>query len=260
MSAETPAVWLVFPCYNEAVRLPVGPIASFLRAHPGVTACLVDDGSEDGTREILDQLAAACPAQVVVLGDRTRTGKAEAVRQGIRLGLARSPAEFLGYWDADLATPLTEVDLLSAALAESPARLATIGARVKRLGTRITRSLIRHYLGRVFATFASIVLRLPVYDSQCGAKLFRRDAADVAFAEPFVSAWLFDVEVIARIRNHFGMEGALRQILEVPLDEWTHVDGSKLRPRHYLAAPLELWRIARRYNGRRAETPRRHRS
>lgn len=240
-------IWLVVPCYNEAVRLPAKTIETFLRTHPDVTVCLVDDGSADGTRTVLEGLAGVCPDQVVVLGDRARTGKAEAVRQGVLLG-TQSGASLFGYWDADLSTPLSELDLLSNALAASPDRIAAIGSRVKRLGTNITRSLVRHYLGRVFATFASITLRLPVYDSQCGAKLFRRDAAEIAFAEPFVSSWLFDVEVLARLRNHFGAEGALRHILEVPLGEWTHVDGSKLRPRHYVVAPLELLRIARRYN------------
>jgi dolichyl-phosphate beta-glucosyltransferase len=240
-------IWLVVPCYNEAVRLPSAAIETFLGDHPDVTICLVDDGSNDGTRAVLERVAGACPGQVVVLADRANTGKAEAVRQGVLRG-AQSGAALFGYWDADLSTPLSELDLLSGAMVESPDRIAAIGSRVKRLGTNITRSLVRHYLGRVFATFASITLRLPVYDSQCGAKLFRRDAAEVAFADPFVSSWLFDVEVLARLRNHFGADGALRQILEVPLGEWKHVDGSKLKPRHYVAAPLELWRIARRYN------------
>lgn len=248
-------IWMVVPCYNESTRLPSDAIDTFLRTHPDVTVCLVDDGSDDGTRAVLDRVEAAWLGQVVVLGDRVRTGKAEAVRQGIQLGLLRSQASLFGYWDADLSTPLSELDLLRGALEASPHRIAAIGSRVKRLGTNITRSMVRHYLGRVFATFASITLRLPVYDSQCGAKLFRRDAADIAFAEPFVSAWLFDVEVIARLRNHIGAKQASRQILEVPLGEWTHVDGSKLRLRHYVAAPLELWRIGRRYNRAGGATP-----
>ncbi len=243
-----PTVWLVVPCYNEEARLPVTAIDVFLRSHADVAICLVDDGSRDGTPGVLDAVAAEFPGQVTVLTCPGNQGKAEAVRLGILHGLSQSRAAIFGYWDADLSTPLSEVDLLMRTLDARDDSIAALGCRVRRLGAAITRSAVRHYLGRVFATFASITLRLPVYDSQCGAKLFRRDAAETAFAEPFVSAWLFDVEVLARLRNQFGAEAALRHILEVPLGEWTHVDGSKLRPRHYIAAPLELWRIARRYN------------
>jgi glycosyltransferase involved in cell wall biosynthesis len=218
-----------------------------------VTLCLVDDGSSDGTRRVLEDVARTSPGRVVVLTGRARTGKAEAVRHGILHGLSHSEAGLLGYWDADMATPLAELDVLMSACTTD--RIAAIGSRVKRLGTRITRSLVRHYLGRTFATFASITLRLPVYDSQCGAKVFRRDAAAAGFTDAFLTKWLFDVEILARLRNRYGLEGVAQAIIEVPLNEWTHVGGSKLRLRHYLIAPLDLWRIARAYNhglGRRS--------
>lgn len=242
------AVWVVVPCYNEAARLPVAAIEAHLQAHRDVELCLVDDGSRDGTRALLDRIAAAHPEQVTVLACDGNRGKAEAVRLGVLAGLARSSAPLLGYWDADLSTPLNEIDHLARALDAREQAIAATGCRLKRLGADVTRSMVRHYVGRVFATFASIVLRLPVYDSQCGAKLFRRDAARIAFADAFASNWLFDVEVLARLRNHVGIDRMLRDVLEVPLQTWTHVGGSKLRLRHYLKAPLELARIARRYN------------
>lgn len=243
-----PAVWVVVPCYNEAARLPVAAIEAHLARHPDVGMCLVDDGSRDGTGAALDGIATTYPSQVIVLASDGNRGKAEAVRMGVLAGLARSAAPRLGYWDADLSTPLSEIDLLTGALDAREGSIAAIGSRVKRLGADVTRSAVRHYLGRVFATFASITLRLPVYDSQCGAKLFCRDAARIAFTEPFESRWLFDVEVLARLRNHYGVDRMLRDVLEVPLQTWTHLDGSKLRLRYYLTAPLALARIARRYN------------
>ncbi len=245
-----PTVWLVVPCYNEEARLPVTAIDAFLRSHPGVAICLVDDGSRDGTRAVLDAVAAGFPGQVTVLACQGNQGKAEAVRLGVLHGLSESRAAIFGYWDADVSTPLSEVDLLVRILDARDDNIAALGCRVKRLGADITRSAVRHYLGRVFATFTSITLRLPVYDSQCGAKLFRRDAAVIAFTEHFESQWLFDVEILARLRNHFGADRVLQSILEVPLQAWTHRDGSKLRARHYILAPLDLWRIARRYNTR----------
>ena len=245
-----PTAWVVVPCYNEEARVPVAAIDAFLRSHADVHICLVDDGSRDGTRRVLDAIASGFPAQVTVLACRGNQGKAEAVRLGVLHGLSHSQAGMFGYWDADLSTPLGEIDLLLRTMEARADSIAAMGCRVKRLGADITRSAVRHYLGRVFATFASITLRLAVYDSQCGAKLFRREAAVIAFTERFESQWLFDVEILARLRNHFGTPRVLQSIVEVPLQVWTHLEGSKLRARHYVLAPLDLWRIARRYNKR----------
>ncbi|MDQ3168760.1 MAG: glycosyltransferase [Acidobacteriota bacterium] len=248
-----PTAWVVVPCYNEEARLPVAAIDAFLRSHADIHICLVDDGSRDGTRRVLDAIAAGFPAQVTVLACRGNQGKAEAVRLGVLHGLhglPHSQATMFGYWDADLSTPLGEIDLLVRTMDARADGIAAMGCRVKRLGADIKRSAVRHYLGRVFATFASITLRLAVHDSQCGAKLFRREAAAIAFKDPFESQWLFDVEILARLRNHFSAERVRQNVIEVPLQVWTHLDGSKLRARHYVLAPLELWRIARRYNRR----------
>ena len=98
-------------------------------------------------------------------------GKAEAVRTGLLRCLADG-AEITGYFDADLATPPEEMIRLVRTLQEREATVA-LAARVALLGTRIERSHLRHYLGRVFATIASLILRIRVYDTQCGAKAFR---------------------------------------------------------------------------------------
>ena len=98
------------------------------------------------------------------------------------------------------------------------------------LGRSVRRNLARHYVGRVFATFAAAVLRLPIYDTECGAKLFRVNDDTVAlFQEPFVSGWIFDVEIIARmLRARRGTDRPpVREILfEHPLMVWHDVKGS----------------------------------
>jgi hypothetical protein len=88
---------------------------------------------------------------------------------------------------------------------------------------------------------------LPVYDSQCGAKVFRSDVINVLFADPFVTQWLFDVEILVRLRNHLGSERFLKSAVEVPLTEWQEVGGSKLKLAHMARVPLELLRIRRKY-------------
>ncbi len=120
-----------------------------------------------------------------------------------------------------------------------------MGARVKLLGRDIQRLAARHYAGRVFATAASIVLGLGVYDTQCGAKLFRSASpfAD-AFREPFRSRWIFDVEVLERCVRRLGPSAAAARIYEFPLQRWHHARGSKLMPRHVLRAAWDLLLIA----------------
>ena len=113
---------------------------------------------------------------------------------------------YVGYWDADLATPLEESTACIAWRPAGPASRSCWGcgsiAWVRRCTSR--RSGITP--GRVFATFASLVLGLPVYDTQCGAKLVHAPIVPQLFGEPFSSRWIFDVEVLARLRNLIGAE------------------------------------------------------
>jgi hypothetical protein len=125
-----------------------------------------------------------------------------------------------------------------------------IGSRVKLLGRHIERRPSRHYLGRFFATAASAVLGLAVYDTQCGAKLFRASSAISFFQQPFCSRWIFDVEIIARlIQARRGKESRQPEqvIYEVPLLAWKDIPGSKLKYSDFVRAAWELLRIRNRY-------------
>jgi glycosyltransferase involved in cell wall biosynthesis len=243
-----PDVCVVMPCFNEERRLKGEEILGFLREHPNVAICFVDDGSSDGTRTTLDALKERSPQSVHVLGLPINGGKAEAVRKGILHAAATRQFRLIGYWDADLSTPLPELDAMILAFDADPRRMLAMGSRVRRLGANIRRSALRRYIGRVFSTLASVMLRLPVYDSQCGAKVVRADLADLLFGDPFLTRWLFDVEVMARLRNHLGTDLALCAMAEVPLTNWAEVGGSKLRLVHMMRAPLELLRLAAHYN------------
>ena len=240
-------VCLVIPCYNEARRLPTREILDFLTTNPWLTVCLVDDGSSDGTREVLEALNRERPDRVMVLPVEVNGGKAEAVRQGVLHVSRASRSELIGYWDADLSTPLSELAGMISVFEHQPASRFVMGSRVRRLGSKIKRRAIRRYLGRVFSTLASVILDLPIYDSQCGAKLFRRELAEVLFAERFMTRWLFDVEILARLIGQFGQEEVRRTTVEVPLSAWREVGGSKLRVAHMLEAPFELLKIRARY-------------
>ena len=241
---------IVVPCWNEARRLPVARFRSLLAAEPDVGFVFVDDGSTDGTRAQLRALEKETPERVRVLGLDENGGKAAAVRRGVLEALGSEP-HFVGYWDADLATPLDMISEFRRVLETRTEREIVMAARVHLLGRRIQRGLLRHYLGRAAATLISVALDLRVYDTQCGAKLFRNGPhLPELFREPFLSSWLFDVEILARrisLERRSGGTPVRDVICEYPIPEWTDVAGSKLRPRAYLRAALDLVRIRYRY-------------
>jgi dolichyl-phosphate beta-glucosyltransferase len=243
---------VVVPCFNEAARLPEADFAAFLESSPDVDLLFVNDGSTDQTEAILQRLAERYPKSCRVRSLGVNRGKAEAVRDGICAVFDTQPrARYVGFWDADLATSLDAIPCLASVLDERPEVQMVFGARVKLLGRSIERSSLRHYPGRVFATVVSILLRLSVYDTQCGAKLFRAtDEVAALFAEPFATRWIFDVEILARFiqaRRRAGEPDVARLIYEYPLEQWKDIAGSKLGPADFALAIADLARIYTRY-------------
>ncbi|MDR1989671.1 MAG: glycosyltransferase family 2 protein [Acidobacteriaceae bacterium] len=236
-------VCLVVPCFDEAKRLPRAAFATFLDVHPAFAICFVDDGSRDGTRALLDTMCAERPEQISVTALPVNGGKAAAVRAGMLAVASQRVARVIGYWDADLSTPLDEAERLLAALDADPACAVALGSRVKRAGAAVERRLVRHLLGRLFATLATLTVGLSVYDSQCGAKLFRASVVPRLFEAPFTTRWLFDLELLVRLQQ---AGASLGTAVEVPLGAWREVGGSKLKIRDMLAVPFLLLQIRRR--------------
>lgn len=238
---------VVVPCFNEEHRLPVERLRSFAADGMRVEFLLVDDGSTDGTWHLLESLCRDDPSRFSCLKLPENSGKAEAVRSGILAAASRKP-DYLGFWDADLATPLTELGGFLEVFAERPEIDLVMAARVRLLGRSISRNPARHYVGRVGATLISSSLGLAVYDTQCGAKLFRASDEIVAlFAEPFLSRWLFDVEIIARLVRQRGRDAAALAIYELPIMEWHDVKGSKVKSTDFFRALKDLAKIRRAY-------------
>ena len=223
---------------------------AFAASRPEVRLQFVDDGSTDGTPEILARIRAASAAPVDLIRLPVNQGKASAVREGILAGLRLEP-RLVGFWDADLSTPLAAVDDFLALAAKRPDIDIILGSRVMLMGRDIRREAWRHYLGRVFATGVSLSLGLPVYDTQCGAKVLRANEATAAlFAAPFHSPWIFDVELLARylaLPAAPGEPARRDRIYELAVPVWHHVRGSKLRTADFLRAAFELLYIHRAY-------------
>lgn len=234
MSTAVARVVVVIPCFNEARRLDLRALDE-LRAG-GVEPLIVDDGSTDTTAALVE----AAGHRVL---RRSWGGKGEAVRAGLRQAIDDGAA-VSGWLDADFATSPAEWLRLLDVLRTRDDVTMVLGSRVAHLGATIERNPARHYLGRVFATAASMTLGVPVYDTQCGAKVLRvNDAVRAVVDRPFTTTWAFDVEFLQRLlQSGVGPEA----LLEVPLRAWRDVDGGRLRPAGMVKGAIELARLARR--------------
>ena len=94
---------------------------------------------------------------------------------------------------------------------------------------------------------ASKILNIRVYVTQCGAKIFSRKICEMIFIEKFISRWLFDVELFARLINLYGIDKTIEISFEQPVRNWTDIEESKIKPIYFLKAPFELLKIVRHY-------------
>jgi glycosyltransferase involved in cell wall biosynthesis len=234
---------IVVPCYNESKRIRVDEIIEFI-AESDVNIIFVDDGSTDNTLARLTGIKDKAPNNIMVVSNPKNIGKGNAVRAGVLLALQDKSCAYMGYFDADLSTPLHEaLRMMRIAIAENKGFI--VGSRVALFGYNIKRNPIRHYLGRVVATMISLYLDVQIYDTQCGAKVFARDIADRVFERAFLSRWLFDVEILRRIQID---KGGLDQIVkEVPLKVWVEKGESKLGLLDLIKVPIDLFSIMINY-------------
>jgi len=240
---------IIIPCFNEAKRLAADELLAFVNQTTDISFLMVNDGSTDRTAALIHDLSRRRPDKISSLHLAANRGKGEAVRQGLLKALEAGSGA-VGYWDADLSAPLVEILRLRDILIQHQTLDAVIGARVKLLGRRIERKLWRHYAGRIIGTLISMALYLPVYDTQCGAKIFRASPGlKNLLIEPFQTRWLFDVEIFARALMSFASHGNMSlTFYEEPLESWSHVGASKIGPGDFPVIIREFWRIWRAYS------------
>jgi len=227
-----PRLSVVFPCLDEADRLP-GTLATYLAHYPPdrteVEVVVVDDGSTDDTAAVAEAIAAT-DRRVRVLRTARNRGKGHAVRSTIRAALG----ELVVFTDADGSYGPEEVDRVVAALDEAP---VAIGARHRTQAG--AGPLPRRLAGWVFNLAMRRLLPLDFHDTQCGLKGFRREAAAAIFGRARVDGYAFDVEALLLARR-LGLK-----VAEVPV-RLSRRDGSRVR---FVADALrmlaDVWAVRR---------------
>lgn len=235
---------VIIPFFNESKRIQISDFDVIFRNYPNIDFLLVDDKSTDATLELLSAFSNQF-SNVALISKQENSGKGASIREGV-LSVATSDYTFLGYLDADLATPFEELSQLFAFASKNPNYEFVMGARIKLIGNQVDRSLLRHYFGRIFATIVSFfILKTPIYDTQCGAKIITFQKALVLFKEPFETKWLFDIELLLRLKRISQLENKVK---EIPLEIWKEKLGSKIKLHEFFLFPFQLLKIYFKYD------------
>lgn len=232
---------IVVPCFNEFERLAVADFETFLKTHIDAHICFVNDASTDKTKLLLDSLKAKYDGQVSILNNDKNKGKAASVRNGILFCYGDNKAPVLAYLDADLATSLQECYSYLKPL--NAGKFFVFASRILKIGSVVERKFSRFLFGRIIATFISNLLDLKVYDTQCGCKVFKAELSEILFKDPFISKWLFDVELFSRLLCYYGKEKAISSMDEIPVKRWVDQGESKVRLSYFFRLWYDLFLI-----------------
>jgi glycosyltransferase involved in cell wall biosynthesis len=225
---------IIIPAFNEEKRLPLTleAVRLFLAQSRWefTEIVVVDDGSSDRTVEV------AQAAGVRVLKNPGNRGKGYSVRHGMLEG----KGDWLLFTDADLSAPIEDLEKLWSAAEEKGAQVAIGSRAIDRSLVGVHQPLLREAGGRLFNVVMRIVTGLPFHDTQCGFKLFERNAAGEIFRRQLLDGFGFDVEVLyigRRLKYH---------AIEVPV-RWNDVAGTKVSTWSGITAFLDPLKV--RWNG-----------
>ncbi|MEP7352100.1 MAG: dolichyl-phosphate beta-glucosyltransferase [Acidobacteriota bacterium] len=213
-----PRLSIVVPAYNEAARLPVTlpKLADFFRRFDAAELLVVDDGSRDQTAAMVEEFARLHPFCRLLKNPGNR-GKGYSVRHG----MLEAKGDWILSTDADLSSPIDEVMTLWAAADRVKAPIAIGSRALDRSLVGVHQSPLREWSGRAFNLVMRLATGLPYMDTQCGFKMYRRDAAQIVFPRQRLDGFGFDVEDLLIAQIH-----GLRAV-EVPV-HWNNVEGTKV--------------------------------
>jgi glycosyltransferase involved in cell wall biosynthesis len=239
-------VGIIVPCYNEEKRLKTDEFRSFLAKHQEHILCFVNDGSSDKTIQVLENLRNEFASQVIVIDCIKNLGKAGAVRAGVNYLKEKGHINYIGFLDADLSTDFDDFLNLIKVIKSSEFKIVT-GSRIMRMGANIIKPSSRGIISKSINFLICWMLGMNFQDTQCGAKIMTKEMAEATFKKPFLTRWLFDVEVFMRMKVLYGKNKASNFICEEPLKRWVHAEDSKLGFKDSLKIVFQLFQISYTY-------------
>ena len=243
---------IIVPCFNEEDRFPFSEFLTFATRHTDVLLCFVNDGSHDETISVLNAFQMQAYRNTCILDLSKNVGKAEAVRLGMLHVYNTFNIPLIGFLDADLATDPEEWHDMAQFQFDHEHYAAIVGSRIQRLGANISRDNSRSIFSKIFRNLTKLILKEKFQDTQCGAKVFKRELVPYLFGKRYISSWLFDIEIFIRIQHKFGRTALKKGVLEYPLLQWKEVGNSRLKLSHALMMPIYLSLIFIKY--RRTES------
>ena len=248
MSKSEFKICLVVPVYNESNRINILVYEKFVENNDSVKIIFVNDASTDNTLQILTTLKNNYPLQVEVLTNTTNMGKGEAIRKGMIHALLKSNSPHLGFIDADLSVPLHDLIRFSKALEASKA-CAALGVRDLSDTYHVKRTFSRKYLSYLFRYYVQIVFQFNITDTQCGAKIFKREIVEILYRNPFETRWLSDVELLLRLKK-YSIANQLSfsdQLIPLAVTYYEDKTGSKFIFFEFLRTTIDLIKLSLRY-------------
>ncbi len=115
------------------------------------------------------------------------------------------------------------------------------------MGANIAKESSREIISLTISKIIQKILGMPFKDTQCGAKVFTRQAANHVFSKKFLISWIFDVAIFLRINSKYGKDKVQQYLCEQPLKIWVHEDGSKLSMKDSIKIVYQLEQIAFSY-------------
>lgn len=231
----TRSLSIVIPAYNEEKRLPATLNrlrCYFAQAHWDFSEIVVvDDGSRDATVRVVQGLEPAGPP-IRVLRNPGNRGKGYSVRNGVQ----KAKGDWTLVTDADLSTPIEELEKLWSAARDTGAQVVIGSRALDRSLIGVHQPWLRESAGKLFNAAARMITGLPFKDTQCGFKLFATSAAREIFRRQHIERFGFDVEALF-IARRLGYS-----ILEVPV-HWNDVAGTKVSAFGGIKAFLDPLRV-----------------
>ena len=235
---------LLIPCYNEEFRLKIEKLKAFIEEKSNeIDFYFVNDGSTDGTAKLINNNIIANTANAYLIAFENNLGKGNAIRKTLQV--IKKEYELYGFIDADLQIPLEQISRLQKALVKDSSLVAKTSRNIR---AGLKKFQIRSFISISMVMVANGILKLQprIKDSQCGCKMFKAEVLNICFEKEFISGWLFDIEILLRLREAYP--NARDRVVEVPVGLLEKSENSNIVLSQNFRLVAELIKINARYN------------